>query len=275
MDTKYVAFDLEIAFLGPEKVLNPDGTEAKTQPDWHEFRPFGITCVGLAWQQGKEIVTEAIHGWEYSPDDDTPAPRMSPRECQHVLTRLQQFVDKGYTIVSWNGLGFDFDVLGEEADDQYTAARMALEHVDMMFQFFCRQGYALGLDKAAKGLGLEGKSKGFGGADAPQMWAEGHFEQVLMYVQQDVRTTLEVALASEKAQGISWTSNAGKLRYVHIPHWMPCMEAIQQIPVPRVDWLPDPWPRTKFYGWAQKAIDTTPKANVSSHQAPRRLRIPQ
>ena len=43
----------------------------------------------------------------------------------------------------------------------------------MMFHFFCVQGYALGLDRAAKGMGLAGKLPGMTGALAPRYWAEG------------------------------------------------------------------------------------------------------
>ena len=36
-------------------------------------------------------------------------------------------------------------------------SRVALNHIDLMFHFFCEKGYPLGLDAAAKGMGLPGK----------------------------------------------------------------------------------------------------------------------
>ena len=66
---------------------------------------------------------------------------------------------------------------------------LAKSHVDMMFHVLCQLGHGVGLDAAAKGMGLAGKSKGMSGAVAPVLWAEGRREEVLQYVAQDVRTT--------------------------------------------------------------------------------------
>jgi hypothetical protein len=66
-----------------------------------------------------------------------------------------------------NGVGFDFDVLAEEAQMLAECCVFALAHVDMMFHVLCRLGYGVGLDAAARGTGLAGKSEGMKGADAP------------------------------------------------------------------------------------------------------------
>lgn len=256
MSQKYAAFDLEIAFLGPE--VDPNLTEeekAKINASWHEYRPFGITCAALAWLDGPDIKTTPIHGWEFSPDDDTPAPRMSKPECQYLVKQLQQLVEHGYTLLTWNGLGFDFDVLAEESGMLVECAELAIHHVDMMFHFFCIHGYPLGLDAAAKGMHLSGKSQDVSGSKAPAMWASGEFQLVLDYVQQDVRATLQVGLAVEKDQGLSWTAKSGKLKYVHLPAWMTAEQAMYDIRVPNTRWMGDgAWSRSKFYGWADAAL---------------------
>lgn len=260
MDSKFVAFDLEIAFLGPQTQddSDQDGTTMiKVDSDWKQYRPFGITCAGLAWVDGENINTTALHGWEFSPDDETPAPRMSKAECRYMVKQLQQLVQHDYTLLSWNGLGFDFDVLGEESGLVKECAELAMHHVDMMFHFFCIQGYPLGLDTAAKGMHLPGKSKDVSGAEAPQLWADGQFQSVLNYVQQDVRTTLQVAHAVEHAQGLSWTARSGKLKYVNLPSWLTVEQAMHDIRVPNTRWMGDrAWPRSKFYGWAKQALQT-------------------
>ena len=47
----------------------------------------------------------------------------------------------------------------------------------MMFHVFCLKGYPLGLDKAAKGMDLAGKTPGMTGDMAPKMWQEGQYEE--------------------------------------------------------------------------------------------------
>ena len=88
-------------------------------------------------------------------------------------------------------LGFDFDILAEESGMLEECRDLAVSHVDMMFHVFCQLGYGVGLDAAARGMELAGKSKGMSGVLAPVLWAEGRREEVLEYVAQDVRTTLE------------------------------------------------------------------------------------
>ena len=51
----------------------------------------------------------------------------------------------------------------------------------------------LGLVKAAMGMGLPGKQAGMSGELAPKYWQQGRQAEVLAYVAQDVRTTLDLA----------------------------------------------------------------------------------
>ena len=55
--------------------------------------------------------------WHGHTDNSTPAPRMSPDEAVSLVAYLATKVGAGYTIVTWNGLSFDFDVLAEESHD--------------------------------------------------------------------------------------------------------------------------------------------------------------
>ena len=80
--------------------------------------------------------------------------------------------------------------------------------MDMMFHAFCELGHGVGLDAAARGMGLAGKTKGMTGELAPVLWAQGKREEVLRYVSQDVRTTMELATASAKAAAASAGSPA-------------------------------------------------------------------
>ena len=86
---------------------------------------------------------------------------MNKADLGELLKTMVDAVNKGWNIVTWNGLGFDFDVLAEESGEWEICRELALDHIDMMFHFFCIQGYPLGLEKAAQGMGLSGKMEGY------------------------------------------------------------------------------------------------------------------
>jgi hypothetical protein len=156
--------------------------------------------------------------------------------------------ESGYAILTWNGLGFDFDILSDESGMINECKQLALGHVDMMFHFFCVKGYALGLDAAAKGMGLRGKTEGMSGTLAPRLWAEGNWQAVLDYVSQDVRTLLDLAQAVEQAKAIHWTSRKGKPMRVEIGHWLTVREALD-LAEPDTSWMRNPWRRGRFTSW--------------------------
>ena len=235
---RYVAFDIETAAVVPEGA------------DWRDGRPLGITCAAIAWELPDDsICTQVRHGRN---PDGSPAPYLSQAECADIVQALQTAVAHGYTLLTWNGLGFDFEILAEESGLRGECAALALGHVDMMYQVLCLKGYPLSLNAAAKGLGLVGKTEGVDGAQAPMLWAEGKHAEVLEYVQQDVRTTLEVALAVEKRRGLRWTSKAGKLQTLPIAQWLTVAEA-RQLPLPDTSWMATPLDRHDFAAWMEAA----------------------
>jgi RNase H-like protein len=85
----------------------------------------------------------------------------------------------GYTLLSWNGLSFDFNILAEESGLPDECGKLAMDHVDMMFHVVCRLGHYIALARAAEAVGIPGKAGGMSGYDAPRMWADGQHEQVL------------------------------------------------------------------------------------------------
>ncbi|NMC13497.1 MAG: hypothetical protein GYA34_11525 [Chloroflexi bacterium] len=229
---KYLAFDLEIA-----KSL-PNGID-----DLKAYRPLGITCA--ATYTGDEQPKL----WYGQNPDGNAAPQMSRRQLLSLLAYLEDMVEEGYTILTWNGCGFDFDILAEESGEILRCAKLAWNHIDMMFHFFCITGFPLGLDKAAKGMGLQGKLIGMSGELAPRYWAEGKWAIVLDYVAQDVQTTLDLALVSEKMGELRWINNKGIRSAVSLAGgWLPVCEATK-LPLPDNSWMRTPWKRSKFTGW--------------------------
>lgn len=228
---RYLAFDLEIA-----KPL-PDGIE-----DWKTIRPLGICCAATLSGNG----TTTFHG--RTPNGEI-ADQLEPLDITQLVEHLVAAVDSGYTILTWNGLGFDFDVLAEESSELQTCKVLALDHVDMMFHIFCLKGYPLGLDTAAKGMGLPGKTPGMTGDKVPIYWAQGRRVEILDYLIQDVRTTLLLGQAVEQRRQLRWTSRSGKPQSLPMHDgWLTVRQAIE-LPEPDTSWMDDPWPRSKFMGW--------------------------
>ncbi len=231
---KYCAFDIEIT-----KVL-PDGVR-----DWSAYRPLGISCAATVTSEGE------TKSWYGKGHDGEVNSKMSVVEVRDLVKYLQDQTAVGYTILTWNGLGFDFDILAEESGMVADCVDLAMGHIDMMFHVFCLKGYAIGLDKAAKGMGLKGKPPGMTGEMAPRLWAAGQYQEVLDYVQQDTRILLELAYAIDLERELRWHSNSGRPQYLSLPSgWLPVKEAMK-LPEPDTSWMSNPWPRSKFTSWIE------------------------
>ena len=234
MNPKYLAFDLEIT-----KQISGDFNQ------WKNHRPLGISCAGLLFD-GQEPRL-----WYSKDAQGAIQPQMNKTDLGDLLKTMREAVEDGWTIVSWNGLGFDFDVLAEESGEWEMCRELVLNHVDMMFHFLCIKGFPLGLDKAAHGLGLGGKMEGVSGADAPRLWAEGEFDTVLAYLAQDVVTTLEVAKTVDRLGSLTWISQRGSYQRVPFPSgWLPVQEALK-LPLPDTSWMSRPLSREDSYRWTE------------------------
>lgn len=242
---KYCAFDLEIV------TDIPPGTY-----DWKSLRPLGISCAATMRSEDTEPVI-----WYHGYDKDPEPGGMTHEELYELVEYLVIQQEKGYKILTWNGLAFDLDVLAEESGRFDVVKEMAMQHVDMMFHFFCSKGYMLGLDKVAKSLGLAGKLEGMHGDLAPKMWAESleSRQLVLKYVGQDARTTLEVAEKCNELKGFSWISNSGRKNdfafLPSFPFWMSVEDCLKHIPVPDTSWMSVARPRGDFFKWTNLTWD--------------------
>ena len=240
---KVIAFDLEIV-----KEIPPGCA------DWRSIRPLGISCAATAEydENGNKKVFTWFHG---EPDNPIPGAMTQFELSSGLLLYLQVKADQGFTILTWNGLQFDFDVLAEESGHYQDCIDLAMNSIDMMYQVVCTKGYPLGLDTVAKGLGLPGKTEGMHGDLAPAMWA-GSLEErlkVLEYVQQDAQTTLDVYLESVHKCGICWTSKTGRRQSVYIGQDWKTVTECNLIPKPDTSWMTNPMTRESFYAWIPKA----------------------
>ncbi len=228
----YVAFDIETAKVLPESVT-----------DLMDHRPLGIACAAAVISGHEEPVV-----W-FGANGDAPAAQMSQAEVRSMIEQFAAWADQGYTLLSWNGLGFDLNVLAEESGLTEECARIALDHVDMMFHAVCELGYPIGLGKAAEGLGLPGKSCGLTGCDAPLMWARGRYDEVVAYNVQDSRLALTIAQEAERRSELLWITRRGSTGRMPLRQgWYSVREA-RQLPPPDTSWMSDPPVREDFAAW--------------------------
>jgi hypothetical protein len=232
---RYVAFDIETAKVTPAG-----------DPEWKNYRPLGISCASTVCEGDDPLL------WFGRTPDGQPADRMSPADVTRLVAYLQAEAADGATLLSWNGLGFDFDILGEESGLVEPCRQLALKHVDMMFHIFCMLGYPISLDTAAHGMRLPGKTKGIDGALAPRYWAEGRRREILEYVGQDARTTRDVCHAVEAAGCLNWVSGRGRSQSFLIPDGWLTVEQAMRLPVADNSWMDRPMDREKFTGWLVK-----------------------
>ena len=236
MAHRYLAFDIETSKDVPGEDFN-----------WRPHRPLGISCAATLESGAAQPVL-----WHGKTPDGHPAERMSQADARGLVEYLSKMAADGFKILTWNGLGFDFDILAEESGAVAECAECALGHVDMMFQVLCSLGYPIGLDKAAQGMGLPGKPPGMSGILAPQLWAQGRFQQVLEYVAQDVRTTMQLARAGEERRKLEWITRKGTKSSMPLRNgWLSVREALK-LPEPDTSWMSAPISRREATAWLPK-----------------------
>jgi len=233
MKRKYLAFDIETAKVMPED-----------EKDWKSCRPLGIACAATLLSDADEVTL-----WQGATAD-----RLSQPEAAGLVEYLRDKVRQGYTVLSWNGTGFDFDILAEESGMLAECRELAVKHIDMMFHILCRLGYGVSLNAAAAGMNLPGKTPGMNGAMAPMLWAEGKREVVLEYVAQDVRTTAALAIECETCGALRWITKSGKARRMMLPRGWLTTEQAERLPKPNTSWMTDPWSRADFTAWLRTAV---------------------
>jgi hypothetical protein len=233
---RYVAFDIETAFFSEDPNC-----------DWRTCRPLGIACAAALTSDGDSPTV--WHG--KNAEDGSPADKMTSAEAAAMVRELCALVESGYTLLTWNGLGFDLDILAEEAVEHELCCELANNHVDMMYHVHCELGYPVSLVKCAQAFGLPGKLDGLTSQDAPRLWKQGQWAKVIEYVCQDVRSALQIAKTCETARQFRWITQKGQQRSFSLNRgWLLAHQA-SQLPLPDTSWMDSPRPRSAYTSWTK------------------------
>lgn len=235
MDGKYLAFDLETA-----KVQSPH------LRDWKSHRPLGISCAATYSDATKEPVL-----WYGGKRKECPSPRMTVAEARALVNYLSHQVATGYRIVTWNGIGFDFDILAEESGMHENCKSLALGHVDMMFHVVCKLGFGVSLLAAARGMRLTRSSEKRRGLLIPGLWAKRKYEKVFRHVAQDVRTTLALVTKCGEKGYLRWITRFGTGRMMRLPNGWQIVEEAQRVPEAIQSETQRQWSRHSLTAWMQ------------------------
>ena len=120
--TLWLALDIETAKITPEG------------EDIQQHRPLGICCAALAWMTGGEVEYDIFFG--QSETNGLPMPQMSQEDCRSLVERIAEGVYyRGFTLLTWNGLSFDMDVIAEESGWHKECAELAMSSVDPCSKF--------------------------------------------------------------------------------------------------------------------------------------------
>lgn len=219
--------------------------ETASGPDMYTA---GISCAAIATEE------EGVQFW-HTPD------RIPQEKAIELVRYLQELVKDGYTLVTWNGCGFDFRVLANASGLVFECYELALMHVDLMLIVTFTKGYYLGLEAALKGAGLSGKrhsvtlSDGtelteMSGAMAPELWDRGEYDAVLAYLYDDVAELLSLAKCVVSSKVIKWHSKRGNPMAVRVPTLLPVIKCFD-IPEPDTSWMGNAPSRQDFIAWGK------------------------
>lgn len=210
---------------------------------WNDFRPFGICCAATVTSSGD------IKTWPDTSGEASLPTKMSREDVMEMVSYLVYEVGEGKTIVSWNGLGFDFRTLAEESGMYDECKELAIQHIDMMFHLVCQKGYPLALEKALAGIGRPGNILYPSDTHAAEDWSKGKYKDVLNNTIHSANAKLVLFQTTQKNACLNWLSNRNiPQRFLLYNGWLKVCEA-QSMPLPDTSWMTSSWPRTDFSAW--------------------------
>jgi len=228
---KLLSFDIEIS----------DIFELKPHEDIEKYAPFHISVAATVVHKGEERI------WYSADENQRPHLRISKDKANDLLNYLKAKQDEGYAICGWNGLKFDLQWIGYNAQNMQLAGQIALHLYDPMFQFFNQRGFPVGLASVAKAMGIK-QSKLMNSEDAPKQWQAGNYQRVMDYVLGDCQMTNLIAKEIIKRKEMAWVTQKNEIRTEPILRLKTVAEILKD-PEPDQSWMKTKLPRKSFYEW--------------------------
>ena len=231
---KLLSFDIEIS----------DIFELKPHEDIEKYAPFHISVASTAIHEGDEQI------WYSADTQNRPLLQMTKTTANDLLAYLKAKQNEGYCVCAWNGLKFDLQWIGYNAQNMKLASEIALHIYDPMFQFFNQRGFPVGLASVAKAMGIK-QSKLMNSEDAPKQWQAGNYKKVMDYVLGDCQMTNLIANEIIKRKEIAWVTQKNEIRTEPVFRLKTVAEILKE-PQPDQSWMKTKLPRESFYEWFPK-----------------------
>ena len=172
---------------------------------------------------------------------------MTKTTANDLLAYLKAKQNEGYWVCAWNGLRFDLQWIGYNAQNTKLASEIALNMYDPMFQFFNQRGFPVGLASVAKAMGIK-QSKLMNSEDAPKQWHAGNYKKVMDYVLGDCQMTNLIANEIIKRKEIAWVTQKNEIRTEPVFRLKTVAEILKE-PEPDQSWMKTKISRKSFYEW--------------------------
>lgn len=237
-ERRFVVFDTETVDCLPMSSANPKISCAATMVSGQD---------ATIWHSGKQL--------------SRPARCLAKPDAVRLVEYLSTLKADGYTIVTWNGAGFDFRGLAHASGMLHECKALAIDHIDMMFHVLCAVGFGVSLDAAAHGLNIVGKR--MQGRDVPAMWASGNRAEVIEYLKNDVALTMRIAMDCHVHRQFAWMTQAGRRRILKLPSGWRTVQSAARMKHNHVRWNNCDWSREQFIGWLGKAHTEEMQSNKS------------
>lgn len=237
-------WDSEIAFPTLEQVELYRRVEQENDKfDIWEMWPFGASLITDTSVHSHDGEARALYQEVPEGEPHWPMP-LDMVNC--FLDELRGRLFSGERLFTWNGTGFDYQLLARLTGRYAECAELCVNSYDPCFQALCMQGFPVGLDPAARAMGFARKE--MEGASAPLLWPTERWAEVVEYGKNDAIRLKQVVLEIMRSGGLRWITRKGGLMCLPMPKFLTVKQCLQ-IPFNPPYWVTDPLIPTEVVKW--------------------------